>query len=86
MFGYIPRQSDYDSYQANFWLLINCTASLDNVFKEFKIISSEEFINQRPTEPLSGSFIHIIGRNEYDKYATEILSKYYPEALEEIKS
>lgn len=46
----------------------------------------DEYNTNKPHKPLSGNLVPIIHHSDYEKYATEILNKYYPEAFVDDKT
>lgn len=65
------------------WFTISCKAKVTiNKLESFFVIAVDEYNPTKPKKPLSGNLIPVIHHNEYDKYAEEILNKYYPEAFE----
>lgn len=63
------------------WVLACCKGDLSKRLRDIEIIGVEEFSKAKPKKPLSGDLVPIIYRNEFSKYAEEILKKYYPEAI-----
>ncbi len=63
------------------WFTISCKAKISNTLKAFSIISVDEYNSAKPKKPLNGNLVPVIRHDEYEKYATAILTKYYPEAL-----
>lgn len=80
--GVYGKHHDHDCFNSHFWLLINCKGDLKNKLNDFKIVGIYEYDGKsKPKKPLSGDLVPIIKKEDYDTYATEILEKYYPEAL-----
>lgn len=79
--GVSGKHRDYDIYTSCLWVLVCCTGTLEKKLNDFRIINVEDFVKGVPNKPLSGDLIPYIRKNEYDKYATEFLKLYYPEAL-----
>lgn len=75
--GVVGKHNDRDSYTSRLWVNVYCTGSLDKKLNDFRIIGVEEFYKSRPTKPLSGDFVPLMKKSEYDDYANEILEKYY---------
>lgn len=79
--GVSGKYHDHDSYSSSFWVIVSCRGNLDKKLDDFKIYAVEEYSRSKPTKPLSGDMIPFIKREDYHHYAEELLSKYYPEAL-----
>ena len=79
---YNGRYHDYETLGTSMWIMISCKGNLSSELKDLKVIGVDEFVKGGSRKPLSGDLVPIIRREEYDKYAEEILLKYYPEALE----
>lgn len=64
------------------WWLVGAKGSLSNKLKDLSIRYVDEY-NQKskPKRPLSSDLVPIINASEYEKYANDILGRYYPEAL-----
>lgn len=76
------KNHDRDNYTVNYiWVNVNCSGDISEKLKDFQILGVEEYNKSKPKKPLSGDLVPIISREEYSKYANEILEKYYPEAL-----
>lgn len=76
------KYRDRDSDNANnIWINVLCSGDLNNKFEKFRIIGVEEYVKSKPKKPLSGDFVPIISKKQYNDYAEDILEKYYPEAL-----
>lgn len=75
--GIAGKHNDRDSYTSRLWVNVYCTGSLDKKLNDFRIIGVEEFYKSKPTKPLSGDFVPLMKKSEYDDYANEILEKYY---------
>lgn len=80
--GYSGSKKIEDNYMASFYVLVCCSGSIECDLCNFKIINVEEYSQTKQKKPMSGELVPIIAKSEYDKYAKEILEKYYPEALE----
>lgn len=72
-----------DRYDNTRCLKLECSGSLEQKFRDFKVLEIDEWTETTPRKPMDGDLIPIIYSEKYDDYAKEILSKYYPEALEE---
>lgn len=80
--GVSGKYHDHDSYSASFWLLLSCYGDLKKKLKDLKIVGIYPYDGKsKPKKPLSGDLVPIIKKDDYDKYANEILEKFYPEAL-----
>lgn len=76
------KYRDIDEFYANnIWITIYCTGDIEKKLSDLKIIGIEEFNKSKPKKPLSGHMVPIISSNEYNKYANDILEKYYPDVL-----
>ena len=71
------KNNDRDSYTSRLWVNVYCTGTLAKKLNDFRIIGVEEFYKSRPTKPLSGDFVPLMRKSEYDDYANEILEKFY---------
>lgn len=78
--GYSRRVSESENVFK--WWLVGAEGNLEKKFQNLQITYVDEY-NQKskPSKPLSSELVPIIKANEYEKYATDILNKYYPEAL-----
>ena len=63
------------------WFTITCKAKITDKLSGFFCYPPEEYNPSKPRKPLSGNLIPVIHHRDYDTYANEILTKYYPEAL-----
>lgn len=63
------------------WFTISCKARITNNMNNFRIMFVDEYNPNKPHKPLSGNLVPIIHHSDYEKYATEILNKYYPAAF-----
>lgn len=80
--GVSGKHHDHDSYTSTLWVLLSCRGDLAKRLKDFTVIRVDEFDSRsKPKKPLSGDMVPIIKGEDYDKYANEILLKFYPEAL-----
>lgn len=80
--GVSGKYHDHDSYSSSFWLLINCYGDLKKKLKDFRVVGVYPYDGKgTPKKPLSGDLVPIVKKEDYDIYASEILEKYYPEAL-----
>ena len=80
--GVSGKHHDHDSYTSTFWVLVSCRGDLAKRMNDFAVIRVDEFDSRsKPKKPLSGDMVPIIKNEEYDRYADEILFKYYPEAI-----
>lgn len=61
--------------------IVSCSASLKNGFSNFYIDDVFDYTLSHYTKELNGDLVPIIKKQEYDKYATEFLNTYYPQAL-----
>lgn len=78
------KHKDREAFDVDFWINANCLGSLDVGFDDFKVNAIEEYHEKRNLKTLSNDFVPYINKNEFDKYANEILKKYYPEAFEKL--
>jgi Zn-dependent peptidase ImmA (M78 family)/DNA-binding phage protein len=74
------KHNDHDYDSCRLWLMLRCDGKLSNCFS-FINVNVDEFNKQRQQKPMTGDLVPIIRKDEYEKYAREILEKYYPEAL-----
>lgn len=81
---YSARNKDHDVDELTLnWVQASCGASIEGEnLRDFQIYGIDDFNKYKPHKPLNGNLVPIIYSNEYDKYAEELLRKYYPEALE----
>ena len=80
--GVSGKHHDHDSYNSTLWVLVSCKGDLAKKLKDFAVIRLDEFDSRsKPKKPLSGDMVPIIKGEDYDKYANEIILKFYPEAL-----
>lgn len=63
------------------WFTISCKARITNNMNNFYIMFVDEYNPNKPHKPLNGNLVPIIHHSDYEKYATEILNKFYPEAF-----
>lgn len=64
------------------WLTITCSGVVSDDLISFKIEGISEYNKKKREKPLSCDLVPIITRDDYEKYATEILQKFYPAGLE----
>lgn len=74
---------DFDSESVTgLWFIVSCKGKItDEGIKNFFILGTDEFNKTKLDKPLTHDLVPIITKEEYSKYAKEILSKFYPEAL-----
>jgi DNA-binding XRE family transcriptional regulator len=79
----IAADGDRDTQELNRILLkVSCTAKVDNGLQNFWIEDVDECSwKYKSDKPLDGDLVPIISSNDYDAKASQILGKYYPEAL-----
>ncbi len=66
------------------WFMYSCTGDLSKSLKDFQINWLTEYNNKNNYEaPLTDKLIPYIENDKYEKYATRILKKIYPEALKQ---
>ena len=76
--GVSGNHHDHDSYTSTFWALLSCRGYLAKKLKDFTVLRVDEFDSRsKPKKPLSGDMVPIIKGEDYDKYANEILLKFY---------
>lgn len=76
------RHQDYESISVNdVWLSIPGKATLSKVLKDMTFGACEEYNKSKPKKPLEGHLIPVIHKEEYEKYAQEILDKFYKEEM-----
>ena len=81
--SYVEVKGKYRDREANgtrIWLTLSCKARIEDEIKGFFINSVDEYNKSRPSRSLDDSLVPYISKVEYEKYANEILTKYYPEA------
>ena len=73
----------YDNYEeAAKWFMLHCTGNLDCNLDDFIILSTDIYREKaEPKRPMSDSLVPIISKDKLDDIASEILTIYYPEAL-----
>lgn len=77
------RNKDYDRELVNdLWLTISCSGDISIGLKNFHIADISEYVQVKQQKPLADDLVPIIAKSEYEKYAKEILEKFYPECLE----
>lgn len=65
------------------WLLCSCAATIGSKLSDFRIGYVQEYTGKNKSEkPLNGDMVPIIKRADYESVAEEMISKYYPEALQ----
>ena len=65
------------------WFMFSCMGDLNKKLKDFNIISLSEYKSKNSyAAPMTDSLIPYIKNDEYEKYASTILKKLYPEALQ----
>ena len=80
------RNDDYDRELVDdLWLSVACTGDVSKSLSDFRIISVNEYSQQKPQKPLSDDLVPIIPKADYEKYAKELLEKYYPECIERLE-
>jgi len=75
--GVYGKHHDRDQFASNLWVMVYCTGTMDKKLNDFRIIGVDEFNKTKPKKPLSGDFVPIIRKEDYDEYAHEILDKFY---------
>lgn len=65
------------------WLSVTCQARLSDDFMHVNVLTIDDYSRKKQEKPLSGDLIPIIKKDEYDKYATEMLQRFYPEGLQQ---
>lgn len=74
---YIHRHGDHDrDTKDNIWLVIHASTEITNL-KGAKFYSVEQYEKEKKTKPLNGDMVPIIKASEYEKYAQDIIKKYY---------
>jgi transcriptional regulator with XRE-family HTH domain len=78
---------DGDYYETeplgSLWLTVSCSAKIDDVgMKGFQIINTDEYSRSSFKRPLSGDLVPFIKKDDYNRVAEEILTRYLPQALE----
>jgi len=76
------HHSDEQVDDINQWFLLECRGDLSKNLNNFHILKIEEYTSKTiKTSPLSDCLVPLIKKENYDKKATQILEKFYPEAL-----
>ena len=74
---YSGKHKEYDSDTINnVWLVAHASSSLDDL-KNIKFYGIEPYEKEKKTKPLNGDMVPIIEASEYEKYAQDIIKKYY---------
>lgn len=74
---------DMDTDSKELWLRLYCSGNLAVRLKDFQISKIEEIDSQYlRKKPMTDGLVPYIKIEDMDKYATEILTTYYPEVLE----
>lgn len=68
------------------WMTVTCTARIGDELLDLKIKNIYEYDQYAQKRPLNGDLIPVMSSEEYEKYAREILRKYYPEAFSNPKT
>ena len=81
--GVCGKRHDHEDCSARIWFIVSCTGDLKNKLSDFKIKNIEEYNGDKTKleSPLTGDFVPLMNKDNYDEYANKILEKYYPEAL-----
>ena len=80
--GVSGKHHDHDSNTSSFQLLLSCYGDLKKKLKYLKIVGIYPYDGKsKLKKPLLVDLVPIIKKDDYDKYANEILEKYYTEAL-----
>lgn len=75
------RHRDREASGTRLWLTLSCKAKVEDEIKGFFITNVDLFNKDtKQTKPLDEYMVPCISRSEYEKYANEMLGKYYPEA------
>lgn len=78
------KHNDHDVESVtDLWLTITCSGGVSDDLISFRIEGISEYNRKKQEKPLSGDLVPIIARDDYEKYATEILQKFYPAGLEQ---
>lgn len=68
------------------WLSVNCNGNIYKRLRDFCIDYVDYYDGENPSnKPLDKYLVPYVRKENYEKYAKEILEKYYPEALNEEK-
>ena len=65
----------------NKWFSINCRAKIGDTFSDFKINYVDEYSHLKAKNPLNGSLIPVLCKEDYEDYVRKILREYYPHKL-----
>lgn len=82
----VREKGDYQERQeiGRLWITLSCQGDIFKQLSDFKIDFIEFYNGKCPSrKPLDQSLVPYIRKEEYDKYANEILKKYYSESLGE---
>ena len=75
------KHRDREASGTRLWLTLSCKAKVEDEIKGFFITNVDLFNKDtKQTKPLDEYMVPCIGRSEYEKYANEMLGKYYPKA------
>ncbi|MGI6771274.1 MAG: ImmA/IrrE family metallo-endopeptidase [Acholeplasmataceae bacterium] len=75
--GVSGKYNDIESYTSRLWIKLNCLGTLNKKLNDFYIYDIDEYSKSSPKKPLSGNMVPYISKLDYNKYANEILEKYY---------
>ncbi len=74
---YAKGRADHDRDAIdNVWLVVHASSEIQNL-KEAKIYDVEKYEKEKKPKPLNGDMVPIIKASEYEKYAQDIIKKYY---------
>jgi hypothetical protein len=75
---------DVETEEKDFYFRLKCTGDLAKELKDFSVEFIEEYNGKRQMQgAMTDRLVPFIKSENLDKYATDILEKYYPEALEQ---
>jgi transcriptional regulator with XRE-family HTH domain/Zn-dependent peptidase ImmA (M78 family) len=75
--AYSAKYKDTEQYGARLWVSVSCSGTMLKKLDDFYILGVDEYVKTKPKKPLSGNFVRYMKKIDYDKYADEILSRYY---------
>ena len=82
----VKERGDYQERQeiGTTWITLSCQGDIFKKLADFRITFVDFYNGKCPSKkPLDQSLVPYIKKEEYDKYANEILDKYYPKSLGE---
>lgn len=84
---YNKKLREGEQIQLHSWFIVVCTAVIgEEHLEKLAVKEIKEYSKEHKRRPLDDCLVPVIERKEYEKYAREILKKYYPSAFTDPKN